>query len=198
MRQHFKFAHLMRMIFIIISLSCFNTVFGQLSKTVIKSLKLFSCETGTIYQYKNHEIAVDDTWPLANDSSKFLLRTKITLADADRFKDIFSLFIRDSSDELLYNNCVNDGFNFKIYLYSDSIEKKILVGNYYDKRVDQLTQLFDKYLMHSGFAEDGPYTIGYRNNMDVEEMIKDQKLCDWAMSEDKKKHLLNNWCELEK
>ena len=77
---------------------------------------------------------------------------KASIADSDliKLKNTLKALVSTPGDELLDNNCVNDGFNFKIYLYSDRLEKKIFVGNYYDERVDQLTALFESHLLKSG------------------------------------------------
>jgi len=123
------------------------------------------------------------------------MRTKIDKTDSELFQIITSVFLKKRDNEILYNHCVDDGFNFKIYLYTDTVVKKIFIGNYYDKRVDQLTTLFDKYLIKAGLDE-ASYKIGYANKESVANLIKSQDSCTMIAPDDYKKHLLDNWCEL--
>lgn len=179
----------------IILVFCFITTFGQTSEPVIKRIRLYSCETGLIYEITTTEIALEGTWFVPNDSSKTFMRTRIDKSDNELFLIIASSILKTKGNEILYNHCVNDGFNFKIYLYGNSVEKKIFVGNYNDKRVDQLTSLFDKYLIKAGLGGIS-YKIGYGSKEAIEDLIKSQNSCNMVAPDDYKKYLLDNWCEL--
>ena len=160
------------------------------------SLKLYSCETGLIYSIDSNEIALTGTWFVPNDSTNLFMRTKLDSAGLAVYSNAVNGFMNIPGDEILYNNCVDDGFNFKIYLYEDSLVKKIFVGNYYDERVDKLTALFDLYVAENVAGNDH-YHIGYGDAGNIENIIKDQQACTETTPKKYLDYLLNKWCEMK-
>jgi hypothetical protein len=170
--------------------------FGQTINGSKKSIKILNCETGLIYKYADNKVILEDTWYVPSDNSRILFSKTVDKTTSASFDKLFGIFSTLDKKLFYYNHCVDDGFNFKIYIQNDTSIQKIFVGNYYDKLVDSLTTLFQEQL--KGFNPGFIVSIGYgKDKKSTDAMIKSQNACDSKYPNDYKNHLLDNWCELE-
>ena len=149
-----------------------------------------------IYQYADNKIVLEGTWFVPSDTSKIWFSKPVDKATSVSFDKLFDVFSKLDKKLFYYNHCVDDGFNFKVYIQNNSSIQKIFVGNYYDKLVDSLTTLFQDQLkeFNPGFN----VSIGYGKDKEyIDDMIKSQNACNSKYPNDYKIHLLDNWCELE-
>ena len=179
----------------LIFISCLNQTFGQTRLLPIKRITIYSCETNAKYKFRNDSLFLESDWESRNGNTNVIMATKINDSDLIIIRNITLTLMNPLENELLLNNSINDGFNFKVYLYSDSLAKKIFVGNYYDERIDRLTSLFEKYLIKNKIDMDG-YSIGYGTKEGNDRLIRSQKLCDQKIPDSYKKWLIDGWCEL--
>lgn len=170
--------------------------YGQTTNSYKRSIKILDCETGLIYNYANNTILLKGTWYVPTDTSKIWYSKKVDKVISASFDKLFDTFSKLDKKLFYYNHCVDDGFHFKVYIQVDTSIQKIFVGNYYDKNIDSLTMLFDEQVRD--FKPDFIVRIGYgRNKEEIERIIKSQTECKDKAPDDYKKHLLDNWCELE-
>jgi hypothetical protein len=175
----------------------FSLPFKNFAQNTIKSRTIYilSCESGILYKHEKNKIIVEGGPFFGSKPDEVISKQQTSSNDTKKINLLFDNFTQIPDDDLLSNDCVADGFNFKIFLKSDNILKRILVSNYYDSRVDSLLKIFDKYITVS----DGNFQynrMGYGN--DSKELIESQNSCTNKTTEDHKKFLLNEFCELER
>lgn len=178
-----------------ISLLSLTVSFGQSGFKVERSIKILDCEGGFIYHYAGNKVVLEGTWLVPSDTSKIWFTKTVDKTTSDAFNKVIDAFEKLDNKLFYYNNCTNDGFNFKIYIQNKDSVQKIFVSNYYDALVDSLTSIFQEQLID--FKSDFNPGIGYGKNREyIEGLIKSQKACN-DVPTDFKNYLLDKWCELE-
>ncbi len=176
----------------------FSISFKIFAQNNIKSRTIYilSCQSSILYKYEKNQIIVESV-PFYGQTSKneVISKQQILSTDIEKINVLSDNFFQIPDDELLSNDCVADGFNFKIFLKTDNKLKRILVSNYYDSRIDSLLKIFDKYInvSDSNFQYN---RIGYGDSS--KELIESQNNCERKTPNDFKQHLLKEWCEIEK
>ena len=174
-------------------------VISQLPKVIIRSFTIHSCESSMNYKYINGKFIVESNWESVDGSYKALMTATVEDSDIRALNKVFLEFTKTKENELLLNNCINDGSNFKLYLYNNSLVKKIFLGNYYDARFDILTRIFQKYLDRNKVSLFGASIgIGYGSEEDIKSLVESQNRCSQNIPEAFRKWLLYDWCELPK
>ena len=112
------------------------------------------------------------------------------------FEKLFDQFARLEKRVVYLNQCINDGFNFKVYVQVDTTLQKIYVGNYYNKTIDSLTRLFDDQL--EGFKAGFSFKISYGSESEIGQLIKWQSDCKKVSNKEYNDQLLDKWCEISR
>ncbi len=157
------------------------------------TVNIISCETSIIWRIRNDSLLIEMSDDLLPNQSKFALQVKILKEDLKKIDSAFVKLTSSPENEVLVNECIDDGFNFKMYLNDGNIKKKIFVGNYYDSRVDSLTKIITWYVKKSGLYL-GNYGIGCDD--DPERSVKSQERCHIILTESHRKSYLDRWCEI--
>jgi hypothetical protein len=162
--------------------------------------RLYHCESTKLIQIYKDSLFFESS---LLDSMKY--KTVINEKDLKILKRQFLKISQKRADEIWLNNCIDGGINLKFIICKDTLLKKVFVGNYYDKRLNKIVLIINKYVkgVKSYFWYKGekistittiPYTL---NKNEAKEYYKIQKNCDEAPLK-YKNYLLNEWCELNK
>ena len=99
---------------------------------------------------------------------------------------------------IYYNNCIDDGFGFKVYIRDGYRLQKIVVANYYTEMLDSLSAVFDDQLSnyHSRFDTNIGYGKTDEDKEYIEELKKEQDAddCRCKLTRSFRRRLLNEWC----
>lgn len=180
----------MRTTLFLILLFILTNSYGQTAR----SIKIFNCETGLIYSYADKKIELKGSWFVPDNGTDIWYSKTVDSATSSSFDKLFGIFLKLDKRVMYLNYCVDDGFNFKVYVQVDTALQKIFVGNYYDKTIDSLTALFDEQL--KDFKANFLFNIGYGNKSEIERLIKWQTDCKQTYSDEYKNHTLDKWCEV--
>lgn len=175
-------------------LFAFSFLSGQKVEKRDLSVTVFSCESEIFYEYINGVVFLKGTWYWPDSTTNVWHQEKVLIKDSLRFEELINSFLIEKENEFFYDPCTDDGFHFKIYIKTESNAKKIFVGNYYEKRADELTKLFNSYFDSIEVTEN--VRIGYQLE-DINTLPGYQDKCDMQISDDHKEYLLNVFCELD-
>ena len=171
-------------IILLYSLLLANLGFSQNS-----NIKIHSCETKALYILKENQFHFENKLFRIKQQD-----TIISQIDQEKINKLVEKLVENPNNEAWVNSCVLDGINLKVFIENGNINKKIFIGNYFEKNLNEIALILNSYIKNdkSGFIIKIPY--GITDKKEIEEEIKLQLDCD-EMSEENKKSLLNNWCE---
>lgn len=158
-------------------------------------VQIYSCESSSLYSISGNELLYQNKFlnqaEIGKHDTTFILHEQ----EMKVLQMGIKKYLESSTDEVLLNACVNDGFNHKIVFLNDKGDKvkKVFVGNYFDQRFNEITAILNIYLKRI----DSEFTLGVSHFDDrdiIEQMIESQKKCEDA-SPSYKERMLNEWCE---
>jgi len=176
--------HKMKIAFALILLA----ILGKLNAQVIE-FKLYACESSSLIQIKGDSLHFENLM-----FEPRILDTLIDEFDEAQLQLQFEMILKKRKDEVWLNACIDDGTNLKFIIKKEGFSKKVFVGNYFDRRLNEIALIINKYLLKikSRYIVSIPY--GMTDKESIREEIKSQKRGKEAPSE-YKEHMLNTWCE---
>ena len=163
-------------------------ILGKLNAQVIE-FKLYSCESSSLIQIKGDSLHFENLM-----FEPRILDTLIDEFDLAQLQLQFEMILKKRKDEVWLNACIDDGTNLKFIIKKEGFSKKVFVGNYFDRRLNEIALIINKYLLKvkSRYILSIPY--GMTDKESIREEIRSQKRCKKAPAEYKER-MLNTWCE---
>lgn len=127
----------------------------------LATIKIKSCETGTTYYYQQGQVT------LTYFEEQYLI--PVPKNDSLIFETYIQKLAQGPTQEFLMT-MTDDGFSFKVHIKKGGREKRIFVSNAYDKQLDNLCTLFNKYYERLNLVYFEYNNIGYSDNTDYSEL----------------------------
>jgi hypothetical protein len=153
--------------------------------------RLFNCQTTTLVIVKKGKLFFEN-----NLIKPIKYKTSISKEDIKLLEKEISNINKIKGNEVWLNHCVDDGTDLKFKIIdNDLLIKKVFVGNYMDRRLNQIVLIINKYLknLKADFITTIPYGIKDEKYIKIE--IAEQEACPFKAPQEYKNSMLNNWCE---
>jgi hypothetical protein len=149
---------------------------------------------GFNYAYANQEFKLLDKQSDTNTTSTVLFTKRADTNTALTIDKIIDTLASLGSKVIYWNECIEDGSCFILFIRDGRNIQKIYVSNYYDETIDRLVSIFD-----AQFKNYKPYegnTLSYSDNKDeIESLVKSQHNCDAIADEKFRNDLFEQWTE---